>query len=311
MIPTEVPPNRLAKAAAPDERQNTPAQQAATVIARRGGPRSPLTPSAGTLVDISSFGAQLHAEDKIPDRTVWIRYTPPGDAEHVVESEILWARAALRQGELVWVHGLKFTGTLTSELLDGLLISDVQRAVGTSDSIFDEDDSAASVVEHIGDTKVWRDDPESLIRVASRRAPASSPSHPPMVESFCPEPLFGVPVDHERRKSPRLIARRQGTVSSLSDEAADSRSIHIVTEDLSAEGVRIVTDSVILTRQVTLKVENIPGLPEPVECEVRWHAETVEGLFGQHQKQTYGLAFKSPLPESTLDNLGGSSRDSA
>ena len=301
---TDVRPNRLAKGG---PRESSPEGLTATVLTRPDGPQSPLTSLTGTLVDLSSFGAQLHAQDKVHDRSVWIRYAPPGEAEHVVEADVLWGRAALRQGELVWVHGLKFTATLTPEMLDGLLIRDVQEAAGTSGSIFDEE-SAVAVQEHIGDTKVWRDDPESLMRVSAHR-PAGSPAAPPMVESFCPEPFFDVPVDHERRKSPRRIARRQGTVSLAATET-DNRSIHIVTEDVSAEGVRIVADSVILTRQVTLKVENIPGLVEPVECEVRWHAETVEGLFGQHQKQTYGLAFKSPLPTGALEGPE-TSRDSA
>lgn len=303
----QVLPNRLVKA---EPRELSPEGQPATVLARASGPHSPLTSLVGTLLDLSSFGAQLNAQDKIQDRSVWIRYTPPGDVEHVVEADVLWGRAALRQGELVWVHGLKFTATLTPEMLDGLLIRDVQEAAGTSGSIFDEE-SPAAVQEHIGDTKVWRDDPESLMRVSAHRPAGSPAAAPPMVESFCPEPFFDVPVDHERRKSPRRIARRQGTVS-LDASETGNRSIHIVTEDVSAEGVRIVADSVILTRQVTLKVENIPGLVEPVECEVRWHAETVEGLFGQHQKQTYGLAFKSPLPLPGGAHEGAeTSRDSA
>ena len=283
-----------------------PVEQAATVIGRCEGPRSPLVCRTGTLVDISSFGAQLHCSEKVADSAVWVRYIPSDLVERILEAEVLWSRPATRGGQIVWVHGLKFTATLTPEILDGLLINDVQAAAGSTGSIFDDEEPAS--VEHIGDTKLWRDDPESLLRDCAHRPTA----YPALVESFCPEPFFAAPEPapaatppggFDRRRSARHAARRSGTVSVEAPASAGARSIHIETEDLSAEGVRIVSDSVILTPKVKLRVENVPGLSDEIDCEVRWHAETTAGPFGQHSRQTYGLVFKTPLQAATVDAL--------
>ena len=276
-----------------------PVEQAAMVISRSEGPNSSLTCRAATLVDISSFGAQLHCVEKVVDSAAWVRYTPAGGMERILEAEVLWGRAALRGGQVIWVHGLKFTATLTPELLDGLLIHDLQDSTGSTGSIFDDEESSS--VEHIGDTKLWRDDPESLLRDSTQRSPA----YPALVESFCPEPFFDAPAPPpaDRRRSARHATRRPGTVCMESPSAAGSRSIHIETEDLSVEGVRIVSDSVILTPKVKLRVEDVPGLTEEIDCEVRWHAETTGSVAGKQSRQTYGLVFKTPLQPATVDAL--------
>ena len=303
MIPTSIQafasPTSLRHTPVEGERRQVerfPVEQAATVIGRSDGPNSPLVCRVGMLVGISSFGAQLHCSEKVWDSAIWVRYTPADQVERILEAEVLWGRAAMRGGDVIWVHGLKFTATLTPELLDGLLIHDLQDTTGSTGSIFDDEESPA--VEHIGDTKLWRNDPESLLRDSAHR-PAAVPS---LVESFCPEPFFAAaPVD--RRRSTRHLTRRSGTVCIDTPSSAESRSIHIETEDLSAEGVRIVSDSVILTPKVKLRVENVPGLSGEIDCEVRWHAESTDGASGKQARQTYGLVFKTPLQPATVDAL--------
>ncbi len=308
MIPTSIqtfasPSSARRLAPAEGERRQVerfPVEQAATVIRRGDGPNAPLVSRAGTLVDISSFGAQLHCCEKVRDSAIWVRYTPADRVERILEGEILWSRAAMRGGEVIWVHGLKFTATLTPEILDGLLIHDLQDATGSTGSIFDDEEPSA--IEHIGDTKLWRDDPESLVRESAHRAA----TFPALVESFCPEPFFAAPresVPVDRRRSARHVTRRSGTVCIDAPSSSGSRSIHIETEDLSAEGVRIVSDSVILTPKVRLRVENLPGLSGEIDCEVRWHAESTDGTSGKQSRQTYGLAFKTPLQPATVDAL--------
>jgi hypothetical protein len=250
------------------------------------------------LTDISVDGAQLHCDAEITEPSVWVRYTPLDGQEQIAEAELLWQNSG-PTGEEKWVYGIRFTASLTTEILDGLLLESMAEQTGGTGSIFDDEPVAPR--EHIGDTAVLRGTPDSLL---TEYLLNPAVSHPMLAETFQDAALFEAADRSNRRTSDRVERHVSGTVTvQVGLFGLSSQPVTIVTEDVSSSGVRLLAETPIARKSFLLTLKGIPELPGPIECEVRWHTERVEGVFCQQHRHAYGVRFAAPLSARALDAL--------
>lgn len=276
-----------------DRRQadRVPSQQLADVICRQAGPESSLVTHAGVLADFSVEGAKLICQERILHHAIWLRFTPEaGDGtRRVIEGSIRWCRMAGDGPEHGWVYGVRFTSPQKVESLP----SSAAPAAAPADSVFDDSDTPSASV---GDTQIWSKDRAKLLAEYLQTAPRPSVVRP---ESFALQGMFESPGS-ERRISPRYACERFGHIRAQ----LDSEEIRpISTEDISETGAKILSPEPIEGEHLFLYLPSVSGFPTPVECEIRWRRDQVEGLFCQETRYSYGLRFLSPLPRGTVEMI--------
>lgn len=273
-------------------------EQSTQVICRSAGPNSPLVTHQGLLADISWEGAKLVCQDRVLHGAIWLRFTPPGDVERILEADIQWSRAAGDGPDHGWVYGIRFTATLTTELVDRLLIEQLRETTGGSASVLDDEESPAAAPT-VGDTQIWFDNRVNLMADYLQSQPRPSVVRP---DSFALQGLFHAPSAGERRISPRFSVERTGYVRT----SVDSEHLApIVTEDISEHGAKITCAEPLPGKTVILHLPSVAGTRSTLECEIRWRSEEVEGMFCQETRHVYGLRFLAPLPASVVKSLQG------
>lgn len=276
-----------------DDRRNAdriPSQQLADVICRQAGPESSLVTYPGFLADVSVEGAKLVCQQRILHHAIWIRYTPQNGPQQVIEGSIRWCRMAGDGPENGWVYGVRFTSPQKVEALPSPALTGIEADL--AESVLDDSENIS-----FGDTQIWSKDRAKLLAEYLQAAPRPSVVRP---DSFALQGLFQSPTGSERRISPRYACERSGQIRAQLDS---EEILTIATEDISEHGAKILSPEPIHGEHLFLYLPSISGFPTPVECEIRWRCNQVEGLFCQETRYSYGLRFLSPLPHVVVEML--------
>lgn len=267
-----------------------PSQQPADVICRQAGPDSSLVTYAAFLADVSVEGAKLLCQERILHHAIWIRFTPVNGTQQVIEGSVRWCRMAGDGPENGWVYGVRFTAPQKAESLPAPATSGIEADL--AESVLDDSENVS-----FGDTQIWSKDRAKLLAEYLQAAPRPSVVRP---ESFALQGLFQAPGGSERRISPRYACDRSGQIRPQIDS---DEVLTISTEDISETGAKILSPEPIDGEHLFLYLPSISGFPTPVECEIRWRCNQVEGLFCQEARYSYGLRFLSPLPRGVVEMI--------